>query len=499
VRVRASGVGLAVVVTVGLLAGCGSDDEPDGPTSPAPSSAAPTSSAPPTGSPEPTDAPTDGPDLDEAVSEPVEDSLYPDVGEPDVDALHYDLDLTWDPDTDTLTGEQTLTFRATADLDDVQLDLAAPLEVSSLTLDGAEVDFDRAGKDLVVAAPVVADQEHVLEIAYAGAPEPVAGPTARDDISGVGFTVDADHQTWTVQEPFGAYTWYAVNDHPSDRAFYDLTLHVPAPWTGVAGGEQVLDETAGGVHTTAYHHADPIPAYLVALAFGDYERTDDTGPGGVPITYWHLRSTTLPETFARTPEAMAWLEERLGPYPFETAGIVVVNGQTGMETNTMITLGDDPYSTSVPVVVHELAHHWYGNQVSPSDWRDLWMNEGMAMYLQLLWEAEESGTDDDTYLRSYAGYEADYRAEAGPPGDFDPQQFASSNVYFSGAFLWHALRLRLDDDEVFWAAVRDWPASQDNTSTDRETLLAFLEDATGEDLDAFYDDWLLSPTTPPLD
>ncbi len=79
---------------------------------------------------------------------------------------------------------------------------------------------------------------------------------------------------------------------------------------------------------------------------------------------------------------MAWLEHLLGPYPFDTFGTMIVDSESGMETQTMVTLGDTPYTVSPEVIVHELAHQWYGDQVTPNDWRDVWMNEGMAMYLQ---------------------------------------------------------------------------------------------------------------------
>ncbi len=494
-------LGTAAALAAGsVLAGCGGNGdvagrvaEPD-PTATTTTSA--TGEPPPAAAVEP-DQGTDEPpaDLDPALSEPAEDSYYPEVGDPSVDALHYDLQLAWSPRSDTLAGRETLTFRSTATAEEFRLDFGDPLEITALTVDGAEAAYEHVGKDLVVTAPVVEDQRYELVVDYFGTPEPVPAPTTRPDLVTTGFTIDDQHQTWTMQEPFGAYTWYAVNDQPADKALYDLTLHVPSPWTGVANGAQVADSDDGGVHTTRYHLAEPAASYLVTLAFGDYERTDDTGPGGVPIAYWTPRGQAPGAGLRSTPEAMAWLEELLGPYPFDTAGILLVDSESGMETQTLITLGDTPYSTSPSTVVHELAHQWYGDQVTPADWRDVWMNEGMAMYLQLMWEAEQAGTPLDAALDSYAGYERSTRAESGPPGDYDPTQFGSSNVYFGGAFLWHELRQRVGD-RAFFAAVRGWPASQDNRSTDRETLLAYLEQQTGEDLDDLWDAWLLGPTTP---
>ncbi len=435
-------------------------------------------------------------DLDLALSAPLEDSVYPEVGDPGVDALRYSLALDWDPANDTLTGSQTLTFRATESDDSFQLDLGEPLDVTEVTLDGETVEHRHTGKDLVVTAPVVADQRYVLTVDYAGTPRPVPAPTTRSDMSGLGFTIDPEHQVWTMQEPFGAYTWYAVNDQPSDKAFYDFTLSVPSPWTGIANGVQTSSTDDGTTTTTTYALDDPAASYLVTLAFGDYQRTDDEGPGGVPITYWTpTEQDRFRDRLATAPEALAWLEQYLGPYPFASAGILVVDSESGMETQTMITLGDTTYATAPATIVHELAHQWYGNQVTPSDWRDVWMNEGMAMYLQLMWQAEQKGVALDRYLDRYRVFEAEQRTSAGPPADYDPDRFGEANIYFGPALMWHALRERLGD-QVFFTAVRGWPAAQDNTSTDRDTFLAYLEAQSGEDLDAFWDAWLLGETAP---
>ena len=435
-------------------------------------------------------------DLELAVSQPREDSVYPEQGDPGVDALHYDLDLTWDPETDTLTGTEVLTFRAAETDDTFQLDFGEPLEIEEVTLDGEPVEVQRDGKDLVVDAPVEEDQRYRLLIGYSGTPEPTEGPVSRPDLATLGFHIDDEHETWTIQEPYGAFTWYAVNDQPADKALYDFTLRVPSPWIGIANGEQTGVTEQGGTTTSTYHLAEPASSYLVTLAFGDYDKTEDTSASGVPLTYWIPQETPQylagPQT---SPEAIAWLEEYLGPYPFDTGGILVAETDAGMETQTLITLGDNPYATDPSTVVHEFAHQWYGDRVTPEDWRDVWMNEGMAMYLQLMWDAEQQGVDITTVLDSYVDAEAEERAAAGPPGDYDPTQFGSSNIYFGPAFMWHEIRERLGDEE-FFRLVRGWPESQDNKSVGRDDLFAYWNSESGQDLTPLFEDWLLSPTTP---
>ena len=479
-------VAASAVLLLATLVGCSGGDDPD------PQRAAPGEGASATAS-DPTSA-----DLDAALSEPREDSVYPRVGDPGVDALHYDLPLDWDPDSDTLTGDEVRTFRSTTTAPRFQLDLGRPLAVESLTLDGEEATFAKQGKDLVVEAPVTEDQRYELALSYSGTPAAVPAPTQRGDFSSTGFTITDTHETWTMQEPFGAFTWYAVNDQPSDKAFYDFTLTVPSPWVGIANGTLESRSEADGFTTTEFHLGDPAASYLTTLAFGDFEATEDVSESGVPLTYWVNRKADpqVLRDLQTAPAAMAWLEDKLGPYPFDTFGMVVVDSDSGMETQTMVTLGDTDYTTSAAVVLHEMAHQWYGDSVTPDDWRDVWMNEGMTMYLQGMWQADQDRRPVGDLMDEWATFEDEERASAGPPADYDPTAFGSGNIYYSPALMWHELRERIGD-EKFFELLRAWPAANANSNAGRDDYLAWVEQQTGLELSAFFDAWLLGRTTPP--
>ena len=440
----------------------------------------------------------EGDDLEAAVSEPVEDSLYPDIGDPSVDALHYDLDLAWDPDGRTLTGEEELTFRSTADAEHVQLDLIAQLEVSAVEVDGEEADFEHTGKDLVVSGDFVADQRYELSVAYSGTPEPVDAPTTRRDFSTTGFTIADDGAAWTMQEPFGAYTWYAVNDQPSDKAFYDFTLRVPDPWTGIANGVLVEREVEDGWTVSEWHLDSRTSSYLTTVAFGDYAQTLDTvSASGVPITAWVPKGERpkYAKNLEYTPEALAWVEGKLGPYPWSSLGILLVDSDSGMETQTMITLGNNDYTTAQQTIVHEIVHQWYGDQVTPTEWSDLWMNEGMAMYLQLMWQSETTDVPLDQILRQVAGFERKSRRVNGPPAAYDPEAWGATQVYYGPALMWDQVRRRVGD-EAFWQMVRAWPSHDPDGNSNREEYLAWVEEQTGEELSDLFDGWLLARRSP---
>ncbi|MCM0620306.1 M1 family metallopeptidase [Nocardioides bruguierae] len=439
----------------------------------------------------------DDPAYDAALSTPRTDPVYPVVGDPGLDALHYDLDLGWDPDARLLTGHETLVLRATGDADRLVLDLSDALTVTAAALDGTQLPEDavqHADDDLVLAVDVVADQRYVLELDYEGTPLPVAAPTTRSDFSTNGWTTGEDGSTWTMQEPYGALTWYAVDDQPADKAFYDISVAVPDGWTSVANGTVADDVVDAGVRTTDWHLDAPAASYLVTVATGDHVRTD-LSAGDVPVTTWVPTSSSRGVAVAAAPGALRWVEGRLGRYPFESLGVLVVGSESGMETQTMLTLGDTEYATSPAVLVHEIVHQWYGDLVTPTDWRDLWMNEGMAMYLQAIFQAENSDYTLEQLMAYWYDQDAALRRSYGPPAEARPESFGESNVYLSPAVMWHLLRGRIGD-ETFWRLVRAWPRTHADGNAGTDAMVRWWSRRSGVPT-SFFDAWLRGERTPP--
>ena len=319
-----------------------------------------------------------------------------------------------------------------------------------MTLDGADVPFEHTGKDLVVNAPVVQGRALRARGRYSGTPEPTPAPTTRSDFNTTGWTITPDGEAWTMQEPYGAFTWYPVNDQPSDKALYDITRHRPVALGRCRERRADRPERARRADHDLVAPVVPASSYLVTVAIGDYTRTTNTSKSGVEISYWVPTDRPgLADGLTYAATGLDWLEARLGPYPFDSLGFLLVDSQSGMETQTMITLGATDYATSPAVLVHEMAHQWYGDEVTPDDWRDVWMNEGMAMYLQGIWQAEQDGRSVDEVMDDYASFEAAMRAESGPPADYDPTQFGEGNIYYGPALMWHELRKQIGDDAFF--------------------------------------------------
>jgi len=478
--------GLVVVV----VAGCTSPARPSpGPTvhrGPALPSVLPTR-------PPPSSPPADG------SSQPAPDPVYPDRGNPLIDVRHYELALEWAPQTRLLTGKATLRIRAVSQLGEITLDFADWYAVDGATVDGATVPASRRRDHLVLATRAIAAGAMVTAVVrYHGTPHQVAFPGHRSDVAAIGARVLSDGSLYAMQEPYGAFTWFPCNDHPSDKALLDAAVTVPAGWSGVVSGRPAPASPAGSGRSTYRWHTDqPIATYLVAFAVDRYERIDDAGPGGLPITYW-LRAEHKPTMLSllrRTPDMVAWLERLLGPYPFGSTGVVVVQDRSAMETPSMVTLGMLTGRRATTVLLHELAHQWFGDTVSPRTWRDLWLNEGFATYIQMLYEVDQMGAAEEPTVYGWRVGDARSRAEAGPPGSYSAGEFAANNVYFGPALMLHAIRGELGDP-VFFAMLHDWVQHLRASNQDRASFLAWLNAYTGRDFTALVGRWLDSPTTP---
>jgi aminopeptidase N len=429
-----------------------------------------------------------------AISDPQHDPYYGSHGSTAVDALHYGLRLRWAPTTDTLTGTAVIRFRAAHDVRGaVSLDLGNPLAVSSARFDGATTSVTRGpNKVRVVTGQLAKNSRHTLTIAYAGTPRPIHAPTTRSDFQTLGWTITKTHQVWTMQEPFGALTWYPVNDQPSDKAYYDVTINAPRRWVGIFNGKLESRTSRDRRTITRWHLASPAASYLTTIAIGDFTRYRDRGPHGLPLAYWiPTGRTKLLTKLRKLPEIVRWYERRLGPYPFDRLGVVVVGGASAMETQTLMTISAGALSD----LPHETAHQWYGDAVTPRTWPDLWLNESFAMYLEATYDAAHHGMSMHDWVTLWKTYDQELRRSDGPPGRYHRDQFAEACVYYCGALMLAELRQRVGPHH-FAQLLRRWIQQHRYTNQDRSDYIAFANHLTGRRLGPFLRLWLNSKKSP---
>ena len=431
------------------------------------------------------------------AAEGLGDSFYPLLGNAGYDVLHYRIELDVDPAANTISALTTVTAQATQDMSAFNLDLSG-LEVQDVTVDGVAAGFSRTGTELTVrpALALVDGQEFSVGVSYSGTPEPIDDP-------GVPFTTLGWHWrdglVYTLSQPSGAMTWFPSNNHPSDKATFEFRITVPTSTTAAATGLLIEETTADGRTTTAWRMEDPMATYLAAVYIGDFERVDRgrLEPDG-PLLRDYVPGNAPPGVGAAltvTAEALRFLEELLGPYPFDAYGTLVLPVELGLalENQTLPVHGPDVLSPGI--IAHEAAHQWLGNAVALEDWGDIWLNEGFATYLHLMFEAAHRGSDFDEDMRGLHTQLTFFAPT--PPGAITRGELFGPSVYFRGAMTLHALRLHTGD-ETFFKILRAHYQRSSGATTNTDEFLGIVDEFAGPEAVAVVESWLYDEAVPDL-
>ncbi|MFI5568543.1 M1 family metallopeptidase [Streptomyces sp. NPDC051740] len=427
------------------------------------------------------------------------DPYFPKAGNGGYDVGHYALDLVYDPRAHRLTGTATITARASEDLSALNLDLKG-LDVEEVSVDGVAARWSRAGQELTVRPREAVDGTFRVTVRYGGAPVTVTDPDGSEE----GWLRTADGAL-ALGQPVGSMAWFPGNHHPSDKATYAVAVTVPKGLRVVSNGEPAGEVRKGSRTTYRWRTGEPMASYLATLAVGRYDVRRTVTAGGLPV-YTAVdpeQAEASRAVLARIPEVLEWAERTFGPYPFSSAGAVVERPEDAgyaLETQNRPVF---PGAPDTVLLVHEIAHQWYGNSVSPRTWRDMWLNEGFATYAQWLWQEEHGGdsaqrTFDSLYAGSYfpdAG--TDEALWSFPPAEPpDAASVSATPVYWRGAMVLHKIR-RTVGDEAFSALLRGWAREHRHGNADTGDFTAYVEkSAPGEDFTGIWEDWLYGEGRP---
>ncbi|WP_151081708.1 M1 family metallopeptidase [Nocardioides cynanchi] len=382
------------------------------------------------------------------------DPYFPLDGNGGIDVLSYDVHDGYRFGDRRIRGWTRVTLRATERLSSFDLDFLLP--VSSVRLSTGRATFAQPdGHELVItpAHPIPTGGTVRARIAYSGHPD-------RQGWEGEHNWVADDAEVVAVNEPHMAAWWFPSDDHPLDKARMDLHLTVPRADRVIANG-RLVGVRRDGAHTT-YHWSGggPMATYLAFFAAGRFEVRHGVHRG---LPWYVAVSRQLPTARRRavlhgllqTPHIVGWLQRHLGPYPFaETGGVVTeLNPGFSLETQTRPTYPLDVFAT---LMVHELAHQWFGDSVSVHHWRDIWLNEGFATFMEALWTESHGGVSirrwlHETYAANPDGTEL-WKLRISDPG---PGHLFDQAVYERGALALAALRERMGHP-AFARLLRAW-------------------------------------------
>jgi aminopeptidase N len=435
-----------------------------------------------------------GADAPGAGAAGVGDPLFPQAGNGGYDVSHYDLSMRYRAGAGAIDGNATIRARATQRLTSFHLDLHG-LRVDAVRVDRSLAGFRRRGDELVITPqrPIPRGDRFSVNVVYGGVPRTYIDA----DGSPEGWVPTSDGAV-VVNEPVGAMTVMPVDNHPSDKATWDIRMNLPRRLVGVSNGRLVSSVVRERRSAWAWRSTDPMATYLMTMTIGRFRRYVGEAADGTPILTYvdpELDGERARRSVRTTRIVMGWLGERFGRYPFATSGAIIDPAPLGyaLEVQTR------PVYTSVPstgLQVHELAHQWFGNAVSPSTWQHIWLNEGFATYAEWLWsERDRPGHAERLFRQYYALPASDSLWEPAPARPGDAEHLFGEPVYVRGAMALHVLRSEVGD-ATFFRIARTWVRRHSGGDADTADLRRLAERVSGHDLGTLFRDWVWNAGKP---
>ncbi|HSG10117.1 MAG TPA: M1 family metallopeptidase [Longimicrobiales bacterium] len=426
---------------------------------------------------------------------------------PDIDMLHYAFDLTLSDRTDVIRGVARIDARyLRAGHTGLRLDLVQRsdaldgrgMTVELVRMGEEELTFRHEGDQLFIDLPrsPAAGGRVQVEVVYHGTPA-----TGLQ----IGRTKYGDRSFFSDNWPDRGRHWLPMVDHPYDKATSEMRITAPQRYQVISNGLVVEETDLGdGNRVTHWRQSVPIATWLYVLGVAEFavQHVDDFD--GKSIQTWVFRQDRdagFHDFAVPTKQALAFYSDRIGPFSYEKLANVQSNSVAGgMEAASAIlysansVTGDRDRRWQL-VIVHEIAHQWFGNAVTESDWDDVWLSEGFATYFTLLFREYASGRDDfvrgllDARDRVFDFYaeRGDYRVVHDNLDDMS--QVTTGMQYQKGAWVLHMLR-ELVGDDAFWAGVRAYYAHFRDGNATTADFRRFMQEASGRDLEWFFRQWL---------
>ena len=428
---------------------------------------------------------------------------------PAFDVLHYDLAFRPAMATELLEGRSGLEVRLLSPLTALRIN-AAHLQIDSVNVDGARASFAvDTDESIMIALPHASAAGETLrvDVWYRRLPG-VSRPSGRSGYywysAAVVEGLPAD-LGYTMSEPSAARFWLPCVDDPSDKATADIAVTVPSGMVAASNGRLIETRAnVGGTITWIWRENHQIAPYLLCLTVSRFAIASIpyvTAVGDtVPIQYYVWREdsaecTAYLPTVRRMVGVLAGL---FGEYPFDKYGMtaIVPFSFGGMEHQTITTL-NRYLKTDEQVVLHELAHQWWGDLVTCGMWADIWLNESFASYSEALWKESLGGrpalkaymesAHENFQFASWAG--ALYGPESQGLGLF------SNLVYSKGAWVLHTLR-GVMGDSLFFRSLRLYRDRYAQGNATTEDFRAAVESVAGMSMGWFFNQWIYGPGWP---
>jgi aminopeptidase N len=417
------------------------------------------------------------------------------------DVHFYALDLEMTNQNTSVAGTVEIHGKAKESLDSVWFELFSSFTVSEIRLNGNATPYSRQASAIKVPVNLVSNQPFQIAVDYAGTPPTAAtNPLGGAGMSNATSPSWGNRATWSLSEPFSAYEWFPCKQSLTDKAD-SVSVKVTVPSTCKAGSNGVLENVVdlqNGQTRYEWFHRYPIAYYLISVAVAEYvEYSVFANPAGAPNpiliqNYIYNNPQTLINFQAdidETVDFMEYFSDVFGLYPFhqEKYGHCMAPISGGMEHQTMTTQG---FFTNT-LTAHELAHQWWGNHVTCGSWADIWVNEGFASYSEYLMLAElYTGDQVQDMLDRHQNIMSEVGGSTYVLDSLnDGTIFSGRLTYDKGAAIVHTLRFLLNNDSLFFQALRNFQEEYAFTTALGVDVQHALEDISGLDLSSAFEQW----------
>jgi len=420
--------------------------------------------------------------------------FFPRSGSTSYDVSHYDARISFQAGSGDISATATIEATALEPLSRFSLDLDG-LHVTRVNVDAERAAFTRGKGKLTITPrkPLLVDAPFTVVVHYEGRPRKVIEPDG--SLNGWLRTGDG---AMAVGESVGTPSWLPCNGRLTDKAAFDIHLTVPRDLKGVSNGRLLRVMRRGSRKTFHWREDQPMDAYLavVDIGRGKLVRSEISG-----IPTWTMVDPNLAKRWRRTlaalPGILRFESKIFGPYPFDATGSIIdaAGFENALETQTR-PIYDFPPSRIV--IVHEMAHQWFGDSVGLKHWPDIWLNEGFATWAEWYYEERHGGPSAlQTFRRLRRHVPAFYTELWNPPpgNPRKPRNLFAISIYTRGGMVLEALRLKIGTKEML-EVLRDWATEHRYGSAETGQFIALAEQVSGQDLHPLFQHWLFEPGKP---
>lgn len=421
--------------------------------------------------------------------------------DPAFDALHYKIAIQVNDTSENITGHTELTIKTRQPASKLFLNFKG-LQAHKVCLENNKLDFERDENGITVRFPKQIDSGKTLRFAieYSGIPE-----------DGLAIKKNKyDRRTFFADNwPNRARYWFPGIDHPSDKASVEFHITAPVKYLIVANGKQIRSTSnLNGTRTTIYAEPVAIPTYCMVFGAAEFEVVENGEFAGAPLSLWVFPQDIEDalHDFQRAGDMMDYFSRRFGPFPF--AKLANVQSSTrfgGMENAGSIFYDEKGIGTERNIegtVAHEIAHQWFGDHITETEWSHLWLSEGFATYFGVQYFEHADGKDRfrEMMTQRREGYLRQTELHGRAIVETEPEdlfQLLNGNNYTKGGWVLHMLRALVGDD-AFWRGIRLYAARYAGKNALTDDFRIAMEQASGDSLAWFFEQWILQPGIPDL-